>query len=103
MHDLTLAGLYSDRLGLLHEGHLVSEGSASDVLRPETLAEFYNVSVTVHHAPDGTVVGDAEVVVFDGADLVARHLRCSEPHQRVINKAHFEGLCRDDHQCALSC
>ena len=56
MHDLTLAGLYSDRLGLLHEGHLVSEGSASDVLRPETLAEFYNVSVTIHHAADGTVI-----------------------------------------------
>jgi len=56
MHDLTLAGLYSDRLALLHEGHLVGQGSASEVLRPETLAEFYNVSVTVHHAEDGTVI-----------------------------------------------
>src|SRR5207342_312641 len=26
MHDLTLAGLYADRLALLHEGHLVSSG-----------------------------------------------------------------------------
>ena len=56
MHDLTLAGLYSDRLALLHEGHLVSQGSAAEVLRPETLAEFYNVSVKVHHAADGTVI-----------------------------------------------
>jgi hypothetical protein len=26
------------------------------VLRAETLAEFYGVSVSVHHDPDGTVV-----------------------------------------------
>ncbi len=56
MHDLTLAGLYSDRLALLHEGHLVVTGTAGEVLRPETLAEFYNVSVQVHYAADGTVV-----------------------------------------------
>jgi iron complex transport system ATP-binding protein len=56
MHDLTLAGLYSDRLVLLHEGHCVASGSAREVLRPETLGEFYGVSVRVHHEPDGTVV-----------------------------------------------
>jgi iron complex transport system ATP-binding protein len=56
MHDLTLAGLYADRLALLHEGHLVVAGTAGQVLRAETLAEFYGVSVTVHHEPDGTVV-----------------------------------------------
>ncbi len=56
MHDLTLAGLYADRLALIHEGHLVVAGSASQVLRAETLAEFYGVSVSVHHEADGTVV-----------------------------------------------
>ena len=56
MHDLTLAGLYADRLALLHQGHVVSAGVASHVLRAETLSEFYGVSVTVHHDPDGTVV-----------------------------------------------
>jgi iron complex transport system ATP-binding protein len=56
MHDLTLAGLYADRLALLHEGHLVVSGTAAQVLRAETLAEFYGVSVTVHHEADGTVV-----------------------------------------------
>ena len=40
------------------------------------------------------VVGDVEVVVFDGTAIVARHARCSEPHRRVVDKAHFEGLCR---------
>jgi iron complex transport system ATP-binding protein len=56
MHDLTLAGLYADRLVLLHEGHTVASGDARDVLRAETLSEFYGVSVDVRHEPDGTVV-----------------------------------------------
>lgn len=56
MHDLTLAGLYADRLVLLHQGHVVASGDAAHVLRPETLGEFYGVSVAVHHQPDGTVV-----------------------------------------------
>ena len=56
MHDLTLAGMYADRLALMHEGSVVAYGPASEVLRPETLAEFYGVRVTVHHESDGTVV-----------------------------------------------
>ncbi|MCU0261589.1 MAG: ABC transporter ATP-binding protein [Ilumatobacteraceae bacterium] len=56
MHDLTLAGLYSDRLTLLHEGVVVAAGPSSEVLRPDTLAEFYGVRVTVHHEDDGTIV-----------------------------------------------
>ena len=56
MHDLTLAGLYSDRLLLLHQGVGVARGSAREVLRSETLAEFYGVSARVVHEQDGTVV-----------------------------------------------
>lgn len=56
MHDLTLAGVYSDRLALLHAGHVVAHGAAEDVLRPETLGEFYGVSVKVHRDADGTIV-----------------------------------------------
>ncbi len=40
------------------------------------------------------LVGDIEVVVFDGAEVVARHARCAEAHRRVVDLAHFEGLCR---------
>lgn len=56
MHDLTLAGLYSDRLLLLHQGVGVARGTAREVLRSETLAEFYGVSARVIHEQDGTVV-----------------------------------------------
>ena len=56
MHDLTLAGMYADRLALLHEGTVVAEGAVDEVLHADTLAEFYGVRVTVHRDPDGTVV-----------------------------------------------
>lgn len=56
MHDLTLAGIYADRLVLLHEGTVVASGTAHDVLSAEILAEFYGVRVTVHRELDGTVV-----------------------------------------------
>jgi iron complex transport system ATP-binding protein len=56
MHDLTLAGLYSDRLLLLHQGVGVASGNAQEVLRSETLAEFYGVSARVIHESDGTVI-----------------------------------------------
>ncbi len=56
MHDLTLAGLYSDRLALMYEGNVVAMGAATEVLQADRLAEFYGVRVTVHHEPDGTVV-----------------------------------------------
>ena len=56
MHDLTLAGLYSDRLALLHEGRCVATGAAQEVLKAATLAEFYGVQVTVRREHDGTVV-----------------------------------------------
>ncbi|MAT05192.1 MAG: ABC transporter [Acidimicrobiaceae bacterium] len=56
MHDLTLAGMYSDRLVLLHGGRIVAAGSAIEVLSADTLREFYGVRVSVHHEDDGTVV-----------------------------------------------
>jgi len=56
MHDLTLAGMYADHLALMHEGSVVAYGPAAEVPRPQTLAEFYGVRVTVHCEPDGTVV-----------------------------------------------
>lgn len=48
------------------------------------------------------LLGDAEVVVFDGRDVVARHQRCAEPYARVIERSHFQGLWRvDEHAAAV--
>ena len=40
------------------------------------------------------LVGDHEVVIFDGQREVARHRRHSEPHQRITDPRHFDGLYR---------
>lgn len=40
------------------------------------------------------LVGDHDVVIFDGHIEVARHRRHAEPHQRVVDPRHFDGLFR---------
>jgi iron complex transport system ATP-binding protein len=49
MHDLTLAGQYSDRLVLLDEGRVVVEGPAIDVLSEQNIARFYGARVRIVH------------------------------------------------------
>jgi hypothetical protein len=39
-------------------------------------------------------VTEVDVRIFDGREEVARHRRCFEPHQRVVDPKHFEGLYR---------
>lgn len=57
LHDLTLAGTYTDRLVMLHEGAVVASGRAADVLTAERLGSVYNVCVTVEvDADDGAVI-----------------------------------------------
>ena len=56
MHDLTLAGTYTDRLTMLNEGAVVASGAAADVLTAERLGEIYHVCVTVDVDDDGTVI-----------------------------------------------
>ena len=40
------------------------------------------------------LVAEHEVMIYDGSEIVARHRRCFEPHARVIDPAHFEGIYR---------
>jgi iron complex transport system ATP-binding protein len=47
MHDLTLAGLYADRLVLLDGGRVVASGTAREVLTPELIAAHYGAEVSV--------------------------------------------------------
>ena len=57
MHDLTLAGTYTDRLVLLDEGSVVASGPAVDVLTAERLGDVFHVCVSVDVDPsDGTVI-----------------------------------------------
>ena len=47
MHDLTLAGLYADRLLLLDAGRLVADGDAASVLTQALIREHYGAEVEV--------------------------------------------------------
>ncbi|WP_445490601.1 heme ABC transporter ATP-binding protein [Niallia sp. 03133] len=49
-HDLNLAGLYCDRLLLLHEGEMVADSLPSEVLQEEKIKKVYktNVKQTMH-------------------------------------------------------
>lgn len=55
LHDLTLAGTYTDRLMMLHHGEVVTSGTAADVLTAERLGAVFNVCVTVEH-DEGQVI-----------------------------------------------
>jgi iron complex transport system ATP-binding protein len=61
LHDLTLAGTYTDRLVMLHHGDVVAVGDAADVLTADRLGEIYNVCVTVE--VDVDELGNRQVVV----------------------------------------
>ena len=56
MHDLTLAGQYTDRLLLLDRGRIVAGGSAGDVLTGPLIAEHYGADVEVVGEPESGFV-----------------------------------------------
>jgi iron complex transport system ATP-binding protein len=56
MHDLTLAGQYSQEFVLLDQGRAVARGSAEEVLRADLIERIYRASVDVLSTPAGLVV-----------------------------------------------
>jgi iron complex transport system ATP-binding protein len=51
LHDLNLAGLYCDRLILLHEGRLHRSGPPADVMTEGVIESVYQTAVTVMETP----------------------------------------------------
>lgn len=58
-----------------------------ETIRYSVPHRFVRRTVEVH-------VGEHDVTIFDGAEVIARHRRCREPHARIANPAHFEGIYR---------
>ncbi len=56
MHDLTLAGQFTDRLVLLAEGAIAADGTAVEVLTAANIARFYDATVEVIRVDGGIVV-----------------------------------------------
>jgi iron complex transport system ATP-binding protein len=56
MHDLTLAGQFSDRLILLSHGRVAASGPPPDVLDEAVLTQHFGHQVQVLRSPDGELI-----------------------------------------------
>jgi hypothetical protein len=63
----------------------------------------YSVPFKLIRAQVEVLVGDDAVEVFDGVARVATHRRSSEPHARIVDPAHFDGLWRRAPKPPSSC
>ena len=54
----------------------------------------YSVPYTLVGDRVEVVVGDSQVRIFRGAEIVATHRRSGEPRSLVVEQAHFAGLWR---------
>lgn len=55
IHDLNAAARFADRMALLCDGCLLTEGAPREVLTEATIARAYRVAAHVHAAPDGHI------------------------------------------------
>lgn len=65
IHDLNLAARFCDRLILLHNRKIHSQGKHEDVLTPQNLKAAYEVEVEVDYKPS---IDSLQVVVIDGKE-----------------------------------
>ncbi len=56
IHDLTLAGQFTDRLVLMDRGSAVVSGMPSEVLDPDRLSHHFGGNVHVLHDPSGALI-----------------------------------------------
>jgi iron complex transport system ATP-binding protein len=56
MHDLTLAGQFTDRVALLSSGAIAAAGRPDAVITEELVREHYGADVRVTRGPDGLVI-----------------------------------------------
>ncbi len=56
VHDLTLAAQFATRLLLLHEGHVVANGTPDEVLADEALGDYFGARIQVLRNVDGELV-----------------------------------------------
>ena len=52
LHDLNLAALWADRILLLHQGHLVAQGTPQEVIQQPVIHRWYGADVRLGQHPD---------------------------------------------------
>ncbi|MBA7562824.1 Petrobactin import ATP-binding protein FpuC [subsurface metagenome] len=65
IHDLNLASLYFDRLIMLKEGAVVTDGSPSEVLTETTIYDVFGASVQIGQHPSAKV---PHIIILPGED-----------------------------------
>ncbi|KGM18881.1 ABC transporter ATP-binding protein [Corynebacterium auriscanis] len=53
LHDLTLAGMFSDQVAVMKDGQLIAEGTPRQALTEQVLAEAYGLRAEVWEDPQG--------------------------------------------------
>ncbi len=53
LHDLTMAGVFCDRVALLDKGRLIREGGPSEVITTETIRQVYGADIRVERTGSG--------------------------------------------------
>ena len=71
IHDLNLAARYCDRLVLLSNGGVVTEGAPEDVLTPETIESAFGVRAAIYREPVTGALAISLIEPAAGADAVA--------------------------------
>ncbi|MEP4548343.1 MAG: heme ABC transporter ATP-binding protein [Saccharospirillum sp.] len=51
VHDLNLAARYADQVVLMHQGHIVAQGTPDQVFQADTLQRYFDLAVTVQRHP----------------------------------------------------
>jgi iron complex transport system ATP-binding protein len=75
LHDLVLAGLYADSVGLLSRGRLAASGDPSAVLTAGALAEHYDALAEVTPGPAGVRIHPLRIDPLQIERLQVRSLR----------------------------
>ena len=74
LHDLMLAGSYSDQVVVMSQGQQIASGSPAEALRPEVLREAFGLDAEVWEDPQGTapVIVPRSTTNSTGRDTAAK-------------------------------
>ncbi|UJW56966.1 adenosylcobinamide amidohydrolase [Bacillus sp. A116_S68] len=107
LHDLNVAALYADRVGLLHEGRLRKVGSVDILKQEDELRAVYNVEVKAQAHPtlakpqllmtpasreEGHDVNPLETMMKVAKDDKAIHIQVEQPLRTISNGVVGEGI-----------
>ncbi|WP_226665285.1 adenosylcobinamide amidohydrolase [Metabacillus litoralis] len=103
LHDLNIAALFADKIGLLHHGHLVETGNLSLLQKEEKLNLVYEVGIKTNDHPvvakpqislipkeQKQIHNEFEFTIHETKDYI--HLLFSQPLRTISNAVLGEGL-----------